>query len=59
MSNKFKFFFDPETLRENLSATPKELFMFCYNNCDWEDATDLADIYSDFVAQVEFYNNEL
>ena len=57
--SKFKFFFDPETLRENLSATPKELFMFCYENCDWEDASDLADIYSDLVAQVEFHNNEL
>jgi len=59
MSTKFKFFFDPETIKENLSATPKELFMFCYKDCDWSDAKDLADIYSDLVAQVEFYNNEL
>ena len=59
MSTKFKFFFDPETLQLHKNATPKELFMFCYNNCDFEDATDLADIYSDFVAQVEFLNNEL
>ena len=57
--SKFKFFFDPEGVKDHSSATPKELFMFCYNNCDWEDATDLADIYSDFVAQVEFHNNEL
>jgi len=55
----FKFFFDPNTIKDHLGSTPKELFMFCYNNCDWENATDLADIYSDFVAQVEFYNNEL
>ena len=59
MSSKFKFYFDSETLQQHKHATAKELFMFCYNNCDFEDATDLAEIYSDFVAQVEFLNNEL
>ena len=59
MSSKFKFYFDLETLQQHKHATAKELFMFCYNDCNFEDATDLAEIYSDFVAQVEFLNNEL
>lgn len=59
MSSTFKFFFDPDTIKSLHTSTPKEIFMFCYDDCDWEDAKDLSEIYSDLVNQIEFFNNEL
>ena len=53
-----KYYFDPDTIRVLLNKTPKEVFTFCMKNCDWEDARDLADIFSDLVDQIEFNRNE-
>ena len=53
-----KYYFDPDTIRVLLNKSPKEVFTFCMKNCDWEDARDLADIFSDLVDQIEFNRNE-
>ena len=49
MSYKSTFYWDSDTITDLQNADAKELFNFIYRSCEWEDHTDLANVFTDLV----------
>lgn len=49
---KTKYYWDSDTIEDLKGETGYEVFRHVYMDTDWEDLTDLADVFSDLVKAI-------
>ena len=54
---KYKFYFDPDTVKDHIGVPLADKWNFVHDNCEWDDMEDFHNLLWDFLLQVE--NKEL
>ena len=53
---KTKYYWDSDTIEALKGENGMDIFTYVYLDCDWEDLTDLSDIFSDLVKAINATN---
>lgn len=50
---KYKFYFDPNTIKDHVGVPLADKWNFVHDNCEWDDMEDFHNLLWDFLLQVE------
>jgi hypothetical protein len=52
MDYKPTFYWDSDTITELQNSDAKEIFDFVYRSCEWDNYTDLANVFTDLIKTI-------
>jgi len=52
MDYKPAFYWDSDTITELQNSDAKEIFDFVYRSCEWDNYTDLANVFTDLIKTI-------
>ena len=50
---KYKFYFDPDTVKDHVGVPLADKWNFVHDNCEWDDMEDFHNLLWDFLLQIE------
>ena len=50
---KYRFYFDPDTVKDHIGVPLADKWNFVHDNCEWDDMEDFHNLLWDFLLQIE------
>lgn len=50
---KYRFYFDPDTIKDHVGVPLADKWNFVHDNCEWDNMEDFHNLLWDFLLQVE------
>ena len=50
---KYRFYFDPDTIKDHVGVPLADKWNFVHDNCEWDDMEDFHNLLWDFLLQIE------
>jgi len=50
---KYRFYFDPDTVKDHVGVPLADKWNFVHDNCEWDDMEEFHNLLWDFLLQVE------
>ena len=50
---KYRFYFDPDTVKDHVGVPLADKWKFVHDNCEWDDMEEFHNLLWDFLLQVE------
>jgi len=50
---KYRFYFDPDTIKDHVGVPLADKWNFVHDNCEWDDMEEFHNLLWDFLLQIE------